>query len=131
MELAGSASWDSGDQSDQPLHNDSKHWDYCWVHHSSPEHCCALPGVVPDCQIAVEDAAGSDYHIVAGIGDATSSDYAGGTDHGSMDWVAPDFSVENPAKWVLLLEACPWSFLFLASISLRLLSITTARFTSS
>jgi hypothetical protein len=49
MELAGSASWDSGDQSDQPLHNDSKHWDYCWVHHSSPEHCCALPGVVPDC----------------------------------------------------------------------------------
>ena len=32
--------------------------------------------------------------------------------------------------WVLLLEAYPWSLLFLASISSHLLSITIARFTS-
>jgi hypothetical protein len=66
------------------------------VHHSSPEHCWALPSVVPNCQTAVGGAAGSDCHTAVGIGDVAGSGSAGGTSHGSTDRVVPGFSVENP-----------------------------------
>jgi hypothetical protein len=66
------------------------------VHHSSQEHCWALPGVVPNCQTAVGAVAGSGCHTVVGIGDVASSGSARGTGHGSTDWVVPGFSVENP-----------------------------------
>jgi hypothetical protein len=49
------------------------------------------------CQIATRDAAGSDCHTVTDIGDAAGSGYARGTIHGSTNWVAPGFSIENPA----------------------------------
>jgi hypothetical protein len=54
--------------------------------------------MVPDCQTAARDATGSDCHTIAGIGDVAGSSYAGDTGHGSTDWVAPGFSVENPIE---------------------------------
>jgi hypothetical protein len=98
VELAGSASWDTGEHNDQPLHSDSKHWGCCWVHHCSSKHCWALLGMVPDCQTATRDAVDSGCHTTVGIEDATSYGFARGTGHGSTDWVAPGFSVENPIE---------------------------------
>jgi hypothetical protein len=77
VELAGSASWDTGEYSDQPLHSDSKHWGCCWVHHSSPEHGWALLGVVPDCQTTARGAASSGCHTVVGFEDTAGSGFTG------------------------------------------------------
>jgi hypothetical protein len=96
--LAGSSSWDTGEHSDQTLHNGSKHWGCCWVHHSSLEHCWAPPGVVPDCQTVVGGAIDSDCHTAVGIRDTAGSGSAEGTSHDSTDRVAPGFSIENPAE---------------------------------
>jgi hypothetical protein len=73
VELTGSASWDTGEHSVQPLHSGSKRLGYCWVHHSSLEHCWALSNVVPDCQTAARGAAGSGCHTTVGIEDVAGS----------------------------------------------------------
>jgi hypothetical protein len=92
VELAGSASLDTDEQSDQLLHSGSMHWG-CWVHYPSWEHCWALPDVVLDCQSAARDAG---CHTITGIEDIVGSDYVEGTSHGSTNWVALGSFAENP-----------------------------------
>jgi hypothetical protein len=55
------------------------------VHHSSSEHCWALPDVVTGCQTAARGVVDFDCHTAMGIWDVAGSGSAKGTGHGSTD----------------------------------------------
>ena len=89
------------------------HWGY-WVHHSSQEHCWALPGVLPDCWSVEGDA---DFQTVAGTEGVAGIGSAEDTDHGFPSELVLDSSAGNLAGDKHVGECCFQKLVLVASSS--------------